>query len=56
MNKLFVYLCYSCILVWMIISDEIVYKLILVTFIIAMTIDELQPRRIIKSKRTGGKK
>lgn len=56
MNRLFIYLCYSTMMLWIFFPKIIFFQLIVVLYILGTTIDEMQPeekRRNIKTKRGG---
>jgi hypothetical protein len=46
----FVILCYICISIWMITSNEVIFNLIIITFIMAMTLPSLNKKQEKKSK------
>ena len=53
-NAFFTYLCYIIILIWIFLQNEELYKLIIITFIIAMTYDNIP--KIKGSGKIKGKK
>ncbi len=54
-NKLFMYLCYSMILIWMFFPKLIFFQLIVILFIMALTIEGMQYKDT-KGRKPGEKR